>query len=256
MAFCKYCGKQLADNETCNCRTSRETYAPDIDSDGIGQNTDTSAAETKKTKNKKYLIIPAVLLAAAVLLAGISYSAGSYKRPLKNIVRGINKNNIELILKQVMTDDMLEDFKENAVDDDEDWKDFCDDANDGIEELKEYIEDDFGKHFKVSAEILSKTEAKKREIKSLEKVCDSRNMDCTIKKAYKLKTELKFKGRDEEKNMKLYVYSVKLKDDGWKIMLDEETLDDFEYNLDDIIDTKVYREIADDIFTKNFAAFS
>ena len=48
--------------------------------------------------------------------------------------------------------------------------------------------------------------------------------------------------------MKLYVYSVKLKNEGWKLMLDEETLDDFEYDLDDIIDTKVYKKIAEDIF--------
>lgn len=249
MAFCKYCGKQLSENEICNCRKQNNTYTPDIDFDGMSQKTDTvTNTVNKKPKGKKYLIIPAVLVAAVVLLAGISCSANAYKRPLKNIVRGINKNNIELILKQVMTDDMLEDFKENAVDDDGDWKDFCDDTNDGMEELKEYIEDDFGKHFKVSAEITDKKDAKKREIKNLEKSCDSRNMDCKIKKAYKLKTELTFKGKDEEKSMKLYVYSVKLKNEGWKLMLDDEGLDDFEYDLGDIIDTKVYREIADDIF--------
>lgn len=248
MSFCKYCGKQLSDNEICNCRTPQKTYTPDIDLNGIAQNTDTSADKTKKSKGKKYLIVATAFLTAIVLLSGISYSANAYKRPLKNIIRGINKNNIELILEQVMTDDMLEDYKENAVDDDGDWKDFCKDTESGMEELKEYIEDDFGKHFKVSAEILSKKDAKKREIKSLEKVCDSRNMECTIQKAYKLKTEITFKGKSEEKNMKLYVYSVKLKGDGWKLMLDEETLDDFEYDLDDVIDTKVYREIANDIF--------
>lgn len=249
MKFCKYCGKKLSDNETCNCRTANNTYTPDIDFDGINLNTENSGSEPQKTKNKKSLIIPAIILIVAVILyAGISCSAGAYKRPLKNMVRGINKNKIELILKQVMTEDMLEDFKENVTDDDTDWDDFCDDTEDGMKELKEYIEDDFGKHFRVSAEILSRKDAKKREVKNLEKVCDSRNMDCKIKKAYKLKTEITFKGKSEEKNMKLWVYSVKLKDEGWKLMLDEETLDDFEYDLDDIIDTKVYKDIADDIF--------
>lgn len=248
MAFCKYCGRQLSENEICNCRTQTSTYTPDVDFSGINPDTDVPAKKTRKFTGKNLVLIPVILLIVIFLSAGVSYSATAYKRPLKNIIRGINKNNIELILKQVMTEDMLEDFKENAVDDDMDWKDFCDDTEEGMEELKEYIEDDFGKHFKVSAEILSKKDAKKREIKSLEKVCDSRDMECEIKKAYKLKTELTFKGKSEEKTMKLWVYSVKLEDEGWKLMLDEEALDDFEYDLDDVIDTKTYREIAEDIF--------
>lgn len=248
MAFCKYCGRQLSDNEICNCRTSNSTYTPDVDLNGITQNTDNPVKKTRKFTGRNLIIPSIIVLVTVALFAGISYSANAYKRPLKNIVRGINKNNIELILNQVMTEDMLEDFKENAVDEDSNWKEFCDDTEEDMEELKEYIEDDFGKHFKVSVEILSKKDAKKREIKNLEKVCESKNMECEIKKAYKLKTELTFKGKSEEKTMKLWVYSVKLEDEGWKLMLDEETLDDFEYDLDDVIDTKVYREIADDIF--------
>ncbi len=248
MAFCKYCGRRLSDNEICNCRTSNSTYTPDVDLNGITQDTDNPVKKTRKFTGRNLIIPSIIVLVVVALFAGISYSANAYKRPLKNIIRGINKNNIELILNQVMTEDMLEDFKENAVDEDSDWKEFCDDTEEGMEELKEYIEDDFGKHFKVSAEILSKKDAKKREMKNLEKVCESKNMDCEIKKAYKLKTELTFKGKSEEKTMKLWVYSVKLEDEGWKLMLDEETLDDFEYDLDDVIDTKVYREIADDIF--------
>lgn len=249
MAFCKYCGKQLSENEICNCRTPEKKYTPDVDFDGISQETtETPVRKTRKLTGKNLILIPVILLVVIAVSAGLSYSANAYKRPLKNMVRGINKNNIELILNQIMTEDMLEEFKENAVDDDRNWKDFCEDTEEGMEELKEYIEDDFGKHFKISAEILSKKDAKKREIKNLEKVCEENDMDCEIKKAYKLKTELTFKGKSEEKTMKLNVYSVKLEDEGWKLMLDEETLDDLEYDLDDIIDTKVYREIADDIF--------
>lgn len=249
MSFCKYCGKQLSDNEVCSCRTPDNKYTPDINLDGENQNTNTPTVKEKKSGGKKLLVIPVMILAVIIIATGISCSANAYKRPLKNIVRGVNKNNIELILEQVMTEDTLEEFKEDIVDDkDIDWKEFCEDTKDGMEELKEYIEDDFGKHFKVSAKIITKKDAKKREIKSLEKSCESMDMDCKIKKAYKLKTELTFKGKNEEKNMKVWVYSVQLKGEGWKLMFDDETLDDFEYELDDIIDTKVYKEIAEDIF--------
>ncbi|MCM1506124.1 MAG: hypothetical protein NC177_03165 [Ruminococcus flavefaciens] len=249
MAFCKYCGKQLSENEICNCRTPNSRYTPDIDLD-LENNNSAPAIKKNKSVSKKSLIIMAVIIIAVIIFsAGISHLANAYQRPLKNIVKGINKNNIELILEQVMTDDMLEEFKEeNAGDSKSDWKDFCDDTEDGMEELKEYIEDDFGKHFKVSAKIIDKKDAKKREIKSIEKYCKSINMDCSIKKAYKLKTELTLKGKDEEKSIKVWMYSAKLSDEGWKLMFDDETLDDFEYELDDIIDTKVYEDIAEDIF--------
>ncbi len=250
MAFCKYCGRQLSENEICNCRTQTNTYTPDVDFNSITPETETETPvrNTKKLSGKNRILIPLILLVVIFIFAGVSYSVNAYKRPLKNIVRGINKNNIELILQQIMTKDKMEDFKENVLDDDMDWKDFCEDTEDGMEELKEYIEDDFGKHFKVSAEILSKKDAKKREIKNIEKFYDSKDMEFEIKKAYKLKAELNFKGKEEEKTMKLSVYSVKLDGEGWKLMFDEEMLDDFEYDLDDVIDTKTYREIADDIF--------
>lgn len=250
MAFCKYCGKRLAENEICNCHTLNNSYTPDINMDYDNQdNTAPDSTAKIKLPIKKLLLIPIIILIIILIASGISYSANAYRQPVKNIIKGINKNNIELILEQIMTKDELEEFKEDVVSDlDEDWNDFCDDTAEGMEELKEYIEDDFGKHFKVSAKIINSKDAKKREIKNLEKSYQSADMDVKIKKAYKLKTELTFKGKNDKKSMKLWVYSVKLKDEGWKLMLDEEAMEDFEYDLDDIIDTKVYREIADDIF--------
>ena len=254
MAFCKYCGRKLSENEICNCRKPEKTYKPDIDLNSYPDNENISVETTETPKKKKlsrkksFVIILIVLI--LILVYGInSYIGNAYKIPLKRAVRGINKNNIELILEQFMTEDMLEQYKEKVTDkEDINWKEYCEDTNEGIEELKEYIEDDFGKRFKVSAKVIETKDAKKREQKSIEEYCESIDMECDIKKAYKLKTEITLKGKDEEKTMKVWLYSAKLKDEGWKIVFDEETLDDFEYELDDIIDTKVYNDIADDIF--------
>ena len=254
MAFCKYCGRKLSENEICNCRKPEKTYKPDIDLNSYPDNENISVETTETPKKKKlsrkksFVIILIVLI--LILVSGInSYIGNAYKIPLKRAVRGINKNNIELILEQFMTEDMLEQYKEKLTDkEDINWKEYCEDTNEGIEELKEYIEDDFGKRFKVSAKVIETKDAKKREQKSIEEYCESIDMECDIKKAYKLKTEITLKGKDEEKTMKVWLYSAKLKDEGWKIVFDEETLDDFEYELDDIIDTKVYNDIADDIF--------
>ncbi|MDE6539479.1 MAG: hypothetical protein K2K66_04755 [Ruminococcus sp.] len=254
MAFCKYCGRKLSENEICNCRKPETTYKPDIDLNSYPDNENISVETTETPKKKKlsrkksFVIILIVLI--LILVSGInSYMGNAYKIPLKRAVRGINKNNIELILEQFMTEDMLEQYKEKVTDEENiNWKEYCEDTNEGIEELKEYIEDDFGKRFKVSAKVIETKDAKKREQRSIEEYCESIDMECNIKKAYKLKTEITLKGKDEEKTMKVWLYSAKLKDEGWKIVFDEETLDDFEYELDDIIDTKVYNDIAEDIF--------
>lgn len=254
MAFCKYCGRKLSENEICNCNTTKTTYKPDIDLNSYPNNENISVETTetpkkKKLSRKKSLVIILIVL-ILILVSGInSYFGNAYKIPLKRAIRGINKNNIELILEQFMTEDMLEDFKEKVTDkEDIDWKEYCENTNEGIEELKEYIEDDFGKRFKVSAKVIETKDAKKREKRNIEEYCESIDMECDIKKAYKLKTEITLKGKDEEKTMKVWLYSARLKNEGWKIVFDEETIDDFEYELDDIIDTKVYNDIADDIF--------
>ncbi len=160
----------------------------------------------------------------------------------------MNKNNIELILEQVLTDDMMEDVKDEIEDEtDSDWKEFCEDAEDVMEEMKEYLEDDYGKNVKFSVKFLDKKDAKKREIKNLEKLYDSTDNDIEIKKAYKVKLELTIKGKDDDENMKLWLYSVNIKGEGWKIMIDNDTLTDIENDLDDIIDSDIYEDIIDDI---------
>lgn len=254
MAFCKYCGRKLEENEVCNCHRQQSAYRPDIDLNSYPDNENMSVEATeipaRKKLSKKHGILVLLIVLIIFFIAGISSFLGNtYKIPLKKAVKGINRNNIELILEQLMTEEMLEDYKEKVTDEEDiDWKEYCEETNEGIEELKEYIEDDFGKHFKVSAKIIEAKDAKKREQRSIEEYCESIDMECDIKKAYKMKTEITLKGKDEEKSMKVWLYSAKLKNEGWKIVFDEETLDDFEYELDDIIDTKVYREISDDIF--------
>lgn len=262
MAFCKYCGRKLAENEVCNCRTPETPYTPDIDinseiSTGDTPENENSGGNKKSGKffNKnifsgRNLILLLIILFVVVAVAGVSAFFGSaYRRPLQKAVRGINNNNIELILSQVMTEEMLDDFMEEVTEKNEiSWEEYCEDTADGMEELKEYVEDDFGKHFKISAKVLEKKDAKKRETRSIEEYYKSAGAECDIEKAYKLKTEITFKGRDDRKTMKVWLYTAKIDGEGWKIVFDDETSGDFEYELDDIIDMKTYNEIADDIF--------
>ncbi|MBD5159812.1 MAG: hypothetical protein HDT23_06185 [Ruminococcus sp.] len=261
MAFCKYCGRKLSENEICTCQKPEKTYRPDIEiipeiiTNETPANENTGTEKTRKIFSNnlfsgKNLLLILIILVIVVGIAGVStFFGNAYKRPIQKVVRGINRNNIEMILSQVMTEEMLEEFQEEVTEKNEtSWEEYCEDTNDGIEELKEYIEDDFGKHFKVSAKILEKKDAKKREIRSIEEYYKSVGSECDIEKACKLKTEITLKGKEDKKTMKVWLYTAKIDDDGWKIVFDDETSEDFEDELDDIIDRKTYNEIADDIF--------
>ncbi|MDE6034900.1 MAG: hypothetical protein K2G36_03215 [Ruminococcus sp.] len=261
MAFCKYCGRKLSENEVCDCQTPKKIYKPDIDiipeiiTEDIPADDKTVTDKTRKIFNKKMfsgknIFIMLIIMIVVIGIAGVStFFGNAYKRPVLKAIHGINSNNIELILKQVMTSDMLEEFTEEVTGKNEtSWEDYCEDTNEGMEELKEYIEDDFGKHFRVSAKIIDKKDAKKRETRSIEEYYKSKGTECDIEKACKLKTEITLKGRDDKKTMKVWLYTAKIDGEGWKIVFDDETTDDFEYELDGIIDRKTYNEIAGDIF--------
>ncbi|MDE6092074.1 MAG: hypothetical protein K2G14_03160 [Ruminococcus sp.] len=259
MAFCKFCGRQLSEGEVCNCQNQQSNQfnsmnngfnpTPEFNNQ-YPDSGDGIVSDNSKGKKKSTLIIAGIAVIFIIILSLLSalIAGSSYKKPFKNIVRGVNKNDIELILEQILTDDMMEDVKDEIEDEtDSDWKEFCEDAEDVMEEMKEYLEDDYGKNVKFSVKFLDKKDAKKREIKSLEKLYDSTDNDIEIKKAYKVKLELTVKGKDDNENMKLWLYSVNIKGEGWKIMIDNDTLTDIENDLDDIIDSDIYEDIIDDI---------
>ncbi|MDE5770852.1 MAG: hypothetical protein K2I06_04345 [Ruminococcus sp.] len=258
MAFCKFCGRQLTEGEVCNCQNPQNQSFNNMNNgfnsppDFNNQYTDGGAVPTEPQKKNKTTLMLAAAAAAFIVVVVIVLaliSGSSYKKPFNRIVKGINKNDIEIIMEQFMTQDMMEDVKDEIEDEsDEDWKEFCDEAEEAMEEMKEYLEDDFGKNVKFSVKILDKKDAKKREIKNIEKLYSYIDDDIEIKKAYKIKLELRIKGKDDDEDMKLNLYSVNIKGEGWKIMFDNEILSDLEDGIENIIDTDIYEDIIDDLF--------
>ncbi|MDE5620079.1 MAG: hypothetical protein K2O29_04995 [Ruminococcus sp.] len=257
MAFCKFCGRQLTDGEVCNCQSLQGNQSNDMNN-GFNptfnnQYTDSNDGDIQsesKGKKKLTLMIAGIAVIFIIILSLLSalIAGNSYKKPFNRIVRGVNKNDIELILEQFMTEDMMEEVKDEIEDEtDGDWKEFCKDAEEVMEEMKEYLEDDFGKNVKFSVKFLDKDDAKKREIKNLEKLYALIDDDIEIKKAYKIKLELRIKGKDDDEDIKLNLYSVNIKGEGWKIMIDNDIINDLENGIEDIIDTDIYKDIIEDI---------
>ena len=59
---------------------------------------------------------------------------------------------------------------------------------------------------------------------------------------------MRVKGREDDEDMKMNLYSVNIKGEGWKVMVDDEAIDDIRYDIEDIMDTSIYEDIIDDIF--------
>ncbi|MBO5105168.1 MAG: hypothetical protein J6B74_08955 [Ruminococcus sp.] len=251
MAFCKFCGRQLTEGEVCNCQNQQNSQFNGTNNGFNNQYQDGGDVQSESKGKKKLVLISAGIAVVFIIILSLLSAlivGSSYKRPFNKIVRGINKNDIELILEQFATEDMMDEIKEEVEKQyDGEWNDFCDDAEDGMEEIKEYLEDDFGKNVKFSVDFVDKKDAKKREIKNIEKLYKTIDKDIEIKKAYKVKVELQIEGKDDDDDIKLNLYSVNIKDEGWKLMIDNEIISDLQNDIEDLIDTDIYEDIIDDI---------
>ena len=101
MKFCRFCGKQLGDNEVCDCEESKKAAESAenttdngavIDSDKDSVKLDTTKI-TETVKNNKSIIYKAAGAVAVILLFILCINAfsGNYKTPIKAIVKEINR---------------------------------------------------------------------------------------------------------------------------------------------------------------------
>ena len=153
MKFCRFCGKQLGDDEVCDCEESKKA-AENAESQGeestgavIDNEKDSVALDVsgvvEKAKSHKDLLIKIGCGVAVVILLLIlkSLFSSSYKTPINNIVSAINKGtkadyltlynaglpkNLAKLNKEVYTtlnEDALEDKNDDIKDAFEDLKD-------------------------------------------------------------------------------------------------------------------------------------
>ena len=234
MAFCKFCGAEIPDGGVCNCQGASNSMnngspygTPDPSYNPYAGDQGGAAAgggQSPVDKIKK-LAIPIGAGVIALILIIVLFSVlfgGGYKTPIKDVVKGFNKNNTEMIAKAVLDKDTIEDLEDDGFDDMD--IDGWDDLDEKFEDLKGFLENGFGDDVKLKVEFLDKKEAKNKEIDALEDMYEEMDMDVDIKKAYKVKLKLTIKGDDDDMDAKITVFSVKLKGEGWKVMITEDSL--------------------------------
>jgi len=180
-------------------------------------------------------VFGALALGLILFITVLGNLAGNgYKRPVRNVVKGLNKDRAELIISSFYPRDYIEDLRDEADDSDEEWDDVADDLDSLISDVKEVCEDNyFGDDLTVSAKIVKKKPATARDLRMLKK--EFENYDAVVKKAYRIKVRLTVKGDDEKEQAHFYIYSVKLKGGKWLLYPDDKTKGTLAEKSEDIV---------------------
>lgn len=210
MVFCKFCGKEIPEGSVCDCADSQ---AANSTSSAEPVSSEPTATTGNSGSNKVNIVIIAALIVVLLIILGIvsSIAGGSYKKPVKNFAKALNKCDGELLAETMLTDDMMDDAD----------KDDLDDLDDLLESLTEYAEDEYGKNIKFTIDINDKSKLDKDDIEDIEdEYSDSYDDDVKISKGYEIDATLTIKGKDDKDEEDITLTVVKIKGDGWKISPD------------------------------------
>ncbi len=209
MAFCKYCGKELEDGETCTCKRSKkhadeEAAAPSREH--------IKADKTPEGKTKAILITVCVVVVLALIAALVLVIMGwvnAYKKPVKNMVKGINRGNTQLIIDSMYTDAQESELKVRAKDKGLEWTGYLNDNDKTIDTIRK------SKNIKkIKADVTAKEKLDGSNLSQIEKYYKDSSGE-EVKKACRVEVKFTVKYKDGEKTEKGWMTVAKIKDGGW-----------------------------------------
>lgn len=219
MAFCGYCGNEVAEGELCSCQQgqnecheSQAQYASDED-----------AVKNNSDKGGKAVIgvIAAVIVLIVVLLFVLILGGSGYKKVVKELQTALNEADGDLIMNIMCNEDMLDDM-EDYFDDSwyyDDLDEYINDMENDLDDLTDSLEDEFGKNLKISIKITDRKKLDEDDIEDdIEDVYKKvYGMRVKVAKAYKLNCEVEVKGKDGEDDKRAKIIVFKTKDGEWKL---------------------------------------
>lgn len=219
MGFCPNCGKEIADGMVCDCQSVNVS----------------EEVITSKNQKKGFAIIGValVIIIVAVIMM-FSSITGGYKKPVNQLINGLNSCDFEKVFSATIPDDKLKEVKDQLKEYDMDWDELIEEMNDSFEEYIEELEEDYGKNVKFSVKFVDKEKVDDDEFEELEDAFED-DFDVEIKKAYKVKVKVTIKGKDDKDSSTSWLYVAKVKGDDWKV----STYDD-ESGLSDILGSSLF----------------
>lgn len=156
-------------------------------------------------------IISAIAVIIITIVTAVAVSSASYKKPIKNIVRGVNKADTVLLMESIYPDSNISFRKIEKNKDGVEWETYIKQNDKYIKtKMKEMRLD------KAKCDILAKEEISGSNFEAIRDFY-SKNYDVEVKKAYRAEVDMTFKingGGNETPSG--WVCVVKIKGEGWK----------------------------------------
>ncbi len=208
MAFCKFCGKELGEDNKCTCAEFQ-----DNERNAEIFNRQVTPDEDKPIKRGgtlKYLLAFLIFLAVGAIIIFFIASANSYKTPIKTLAKGIKKADSARIIESMYTETTVAEITLKAKENGLTWNDYLKQKDKAIESAI----DGMGiKRLKV--DILAKEKLSGSNFDTIEKYYND-TYGMKAKKAYRVEVEFTYKKNGEKETSKGWLCVVKLKGEGWK----------------------------------------
>ncbi|MBR6579982.1 MAG: hypothetical protein IKK66_01635 [Ruminococcus sp.] len=229
MAFCKFCGKELGEDNKCTCAEFQDNErSAEIFNNVVVPGED---KPIKRGGTFKYLLAFLIFLAVGAIVIMCLAGANSYKTPIKSLAKGIRKADSSRIIESMYTETTVAEITLKAKENGLTWNDYLKQNDKAIESAI----DGMGiKRLKV--DILAKEKLSGSNFDNIEKYYND-TYGLKAKKAYRVEVEFAYK-QDGEKipPLKGWLCVVKLKGEGWKFC-PKYSPDSFEF-----IDKTIYFE--------------
>ena len=167
--------------------------------------------DLRKKMNKIVAVVVVCVLAVLLICLGFGALTGAYKKPVKNIVKAINKEDASYAV-EAMFNDVSEGVMWNrASESGLSWDVYLDITNGFIKKAKK---DD--KIKKVKAEIVAEQKLAGSNLKKVEDFYEDK-YGIEVKKAYEVEVNFTLKKKNgNEETVTAWLCIAKLKDGGWK----------------------------------------
>ncbi|MBQ8920545.1 MAG: hypothetical protein IJ060_12425 [Oscillospiraceae bacterium] len=235
MAFCKYCGRQLAEGEQCFCKAApvipQGNPAPVPAPVPVPMPVPAPVpAPAPKPKRKKTGIIIALVCLLLCIIGGCllfislhKVRKEPYEKPVEQIIKGLNQQNYKPIADAYMTDSVRVNF--DSVNGDFDaYRLYTDYISEELkEDFKEIAEtwDVDADAFRFSYSLISAKKLSRSELEDCYEAEYGRLFyeDNALKEGYKLRFRVTVKAGAESDSASGYLTVVNVKNEGWKFLV-------------------------------------
>lgn len=164
--------------------------------------------------SKKVITITVVGLIAIVIIViavSVFLGANAYKKPINDVVKGVNKADTLLLMESVYPEEIITVKRINKKNEGYTWDDYIEQSDEAIEERLDAMN-----LKKAKCEIVAKEKLSGSNLDEIENFY-KQTYESDVQKAYRVEVNMTFKiksGSDETPSG--WVCVVKLKDEGWK----------------------------------------